>query len=340
VHTQRRFTSTPAPEENPYFHREHSGEERVVSSRLFVGAGMFVIALGLFYLFSYDRSFQLELTVQGINRANPEFIEGTAQDILSSRTWLFLKRDKYLTLNKKYLAEELLARVGETIALEDVQVQKKFPNELIVTIVEREPELLWTTAGTTYLLDAEGVIVQELIFDTANPPAELASKPNIIDLNDFPVEIGQVAIIQETPQTVLTADAKFTELSLSASAYQIPEVSCAILLEEVPEEDAESVTADATVENEEETTDKETNMNTNARVNVNITPPEPECSEEELARNTRTVYAQTESFQIRFSNQNLDQQLAKLERLVHEGFFTGRNLTYVDIRFGERVYYQ
>lgn len=338
VPVPRRFNESPQPEENPYFHHKRVGEERVVSSRLFVAAGLVVIILGLVYLLSFDRSFELSLTIQGVHRADPAFIESTAQEILATRTWGMLKRNKYTTLSPSYMERELLQRVGKTIALDSVHVEKQFPDGLTITITEREPELLWTTNGRTYLLDAEGVIVQEVTLDDPeNPDAALAEKPRIQDLNNFPVEIGQAAIIPETPQSVLIAHAKFTALGFVVSSYNIPVVSCEILLQpEEPEASAEEALIDET------NTNANTNRNTNANSNqnVNMAPEVAPCDPRELAKNTRTIFAATDKFEIRFSNSTLEPQLAKLERLVQENFFGGKNLTYIDIRFGERVYYR
>lgn len=337
---RRRFEQSQAPAANPYLqrHAHGAGEERYTSSRAFVLAGIGVVILGLFYLFSFDRSFELSVSIEGTKRSDPAFLTTEAQTVLQQRLWGILRRNKYTTLSRTYFREAFLERVGKTLALDHIDVRKQFPNRLRITVYEREPELIWVTNNRTYLLDAEGIIVQEAPeLPEGIVDVELAVKPRITDANSYPVEIGSAAIIPETPQAVLRMHAELLAFGFVVTGYAIPEISCEILFPPEPPPETEEGNANRNAGEDENTNANENSNVSNLNSNVNAAP---ECDPQELAKNTRTVFADTEGFIIRFSAENLDQQIAKLDRLKQEKFFEGRQLTYIDIRFGERVYYQ
>lgn len=330
----RRFIETQHVKENPFFTRGTS--ENVASSKAFVSIGMLVVLFGLIYLLSFDRSFELTASISGVRRSDPELIAREVQRILNSRIWGIVKRDKYITVSNRYFSEELQKRIQGTFALERIEVQKRFPDKISITIQEREPSLLWETRGAVYSMDDEGIIVQEL----SPEQAEASPYPRLKDNNNFPVEIGETVIIPDTPKSVVTMHAKLAELNYPAQEYQIPKVSCEILR---TAREGDSAPVDASPgEDGTAGSDRAPSEHTEDG-NTNTTPAfgnEPDCNERELARNTKTIYAQTDNFELRFSSSNLDEQIAKLERLVSEEFFRGKTLRYVDIRFGERVYYK
>lgn len=55
--------------------------------------------------------------------------------------------------------ESLAARIEETPTVASATLSRQWPNQLVVTIVERTPALLWQTAQGTYSIDSSGVVI-------------------------------------------------------------------------------------------------------------------------------------------------------------------------------------
>ncbi len=68
-------------------------------------------------------------------------------------------------------------------AIKSVEVTRKLPRTLMVSITERQPSLNWKTAGAVFLLDANGTII--------GPTSGVyANLPTITDSNNLPAKTG------------------------------------------------------------------------------------------------------------------------------------------------------
>jgi cell division septal protein FtsQ len=69
-------------------------------------------------------------------------------------------------------------------AIRQVSVSRHWFHSLVVTIQERQPTLNWKTSGTSYLLDANAIVIAPTI------PA-YAQLPTVTDSSNLPVKIGE-----------------------------------------------------------------------------------------------------------------------------------------------------
>ncbi len=53
----------------------------------------------------------------------------------------------------------LIARIDALPAVESASLQKQWPNQLVITVQERVPVLLWQTKNGTYSVDGQGVVI-------------------------------------------------------------------------------------------------------------------------------------------------------------------------------------
>ncbi|PIR06407.1 MAG: hypothetical protein COV55_03935 [Candidatus Komeilibacteria bacterium CG11_big_fil_rev_8_21_14_0_20_36_20] len=87
-----------------------------------------------------------------------EEIEETLADQLSAGKYLIFKNNNYFLLKTEPL-ENLLA---EAYNLDEVKVEKKFPNSLIITVKEKISQFIWQNDDTLYLLDAKGRLNRQI----------------------------------------------------------------------------------------------------------------------------------------------------------------------------------
>jgi cell division protein FtsQ len=105
-------------------------------------------ALGLMYGFMFSRDFLIaSVLVRGTSLGNPADVVVTADTIGES----IFRID----------AGHAAARVAALPYVERVTVATRFPDEVVITVVERQPAALWQVGGTTYLVDARGNVLAE-----------------------------------------------------------------------------------------------------------------------------------------------------------------------------------
>lgn len=119
---------------------------------------MLAIILGLawfFFFFSYFKIKAIEAI--GGKRIPAQALEGLAWEQTEERRFLIGSQKNINLFNKNELAEH----IQENYSLENIAVDKKWPGEIIISIKERDPALIWLEAEKYYYLDNEGNVISE-----------------------------------------------------------------------------------------------------------------------------------------------------------------------------------
>ena len=87
-----------------------------------------------------------------------EEIDEFLQAKLTVSRWLIFKNSNYFLFKDKEAAEELLVNYN----LDQVKVDKKFPDKLIVTVKEKISHFIWVKDDSLYLLDASGALNRQI----------------------------------------------------------------------------------------------------------------------------------------------------------------------------------
>jgi cell division septal protein FtsQ len=97
---------------------------------------------------------------------------------------------------------QVAARVRALPLVQRAEVSVTLPDTVDVTIVERVPAAFWVSAGTTYLVDREGVILKAV-----DPDTQQASMPIVAQVDGQPLGAGS-----RVDASVLAASARLVTL--------------------------------------------------------------------------------------------------------------------------------
>lgn len=98
------------------------------------------------------------ITLVGNNDLTYDEVSEALDKPLNSNKFLFFKNNNYFLLNTDPLAKLLI----EKFNLDQAQVDKKFPNRLLVTVKEKISYFIWSKDGSLYLLDAKGALNRQI----------------------------------------------------------------------------------------------------------------------------------------------------------------------------------
>ena len=147
--------------------------------------------LGLLYGFLLSGDFLVgTVTVRGTALGNPADIVTTAQAI----------GEPIFTID----ASDSAARVARLPYVERVEVTTRFPDEVIISVVERVPVAVWNVAGRAFLVDARGHVLSEATAPQLPVAIVEGDAPTVGDTLD-PTRVAAVVAVQQALADELTS---------------------------------------------------------------------------------------------------------------------------------------
>jgi len=118
-----------------------------------------IIIGGVFYFIAFSSTFQIkEIKISGNQKISSENIKILIEEKLNKKILLFDSKSIFLVnLNEinKIVLEKFLQ-------LSQVNLERKFPNKIIVKIEERKPAAIFYSNENYFLIDKEGVIFEKI----------------------------------------------------------------------------------------------------------------------------------------------------------------------------------
>jgi cell division septal protein FtsQ len=141
VRAQSDYISSPVPMRSGRLGRKRNFFWRLVSA-LFMGA-LLILAVNFSLTSSTFRIAQVD-------------VEGTRNDALIHQIQrMGMQGQNVFLVNVAGMAE----RIDAIPLVASVSLSRQLPNQLVVSVVERTPALLWQTAHGTYSVDGQGVVI-------------------------------------------------------------------------------------------------------------------------------------------------------------------------------------
>ncbi len=193
-----------------------------------IGGTLFLVALTTWYFGFYTQKFHLkDVTIEGAQFIPAEDVRTVVDRYLNSRIFGVAPRNTFWTMRADAMELSLTEQFSETYALESIDVEKDFPDTLIVKIVERIPQVTWVTSLADqegyYTVDREGRVTQVLT-STADARSEF---PVVRDVNRDVVEVGTQIISAEYIAFLMQIHEQLPGVTgLSIASYEFPAISC------------------------------------------------------------------------------------------------------------------
>ncbi|MBU0671312.1 MAG: FtsQ-type POTRA domain-containing protein [Patescibacteria group bacterium] len=330
---------------------------------------------GSYVLFGTGFSNISEVKIEGTNHISQEELDSLINDYRNSKKLLIFPKNNYFFFDVADAQAAVTENINNKFVLESITIKKKFPNKLSVQITERIPGLIWQSQEKKYLLDINGITSEE-----QSEIAEEDKYPHIIDKNDKPVEPGKQVISKELIDFILLLNQTFNnKTGLELNSFIIPQIQCQekiyvaekILQKEIEQEDDEDTknkkkkileqynAGEITVEESLAMLDDVKNNNKNKN-KEGESPDEPkdesgdgadeyiqwseqyEPTECDLVKINSEVYILTkDGFEVYFDSKlDLDSQLDNLKTILMDSIEDKSGISYIDLRFPDRIYYQ
>lgn len=316
---RRDYAGAKQSAENPLFTKESraslGGPLAILMLFLLIGGGVALLLLPQFRVTTVAVEGGQKLDASSVERFVARRLDRTTLGI----QW---RRVRYL-LPAESVRTELRASIEQRLAVNSVALNIE-GSRLTVTISERTPSIIWQAGRQDFFaLDDQGVIVERIVGDPA------PTLPVLVDVNDLPAEIGTTVVLPRLVSGLQTVQRRLPDLSITPSSFETWAASC----QQVRAPDFPPSA---------ETDELEVTENVGNQSLV-IPQPETDCDPAIRATNEPTLVVITdEGWTIRFDvSGDLDAQLQKLDVALRQRLRSVRDtLRYIDVRYGDRVFYQ
>lgn len=309
---------------NPMFPSQAQPELRRFRRQVLGIAAVAIVSV-LFGLAVYGPWLRINrLEVRGTRLLSQKSVERVTNDYLDGRRFLILPRRNLWLLSSRQLGQFLLQRINRRLSIEAVVVAKLYPHQLVVTIVERTPVLLWSNGQQYGSLDRQGILIER----RATPDTQLDLVRDELGSQFSP---DQRMLQPEVVAAILDLQDQLRRARRAVKEFIIPLPSCPL----PPRSEALSPTN----ANENSNTDQPTlrpfgQRNTNQTASTEAPP----CDVLALRLSSQEIHVRLVDGPLVLFDRHQDLGLAvtTLQRLLTQP--ENRSAQYIDIRFQERVF--
>lgn len=166
---------------------------RAIAPLLIVGLFSFV------YWFFLTPAFAIEnIEIRGTFVWPQNRLASLINDQLAQKRWIFARQNNIFTFDKS----TFINAVSKQFAIDKISIGRHYPHTMIITTLEKPRKALWSSKGTTYALDAEGVITGVADLNTNKNPFIIYNKDSEetekIDNNMGALSAGAPALSAKT----------------------------------------------------------------------------------------------------------------------------------------------
>ncbi|MCX6740261.1 MAG: FtsQ-type POTRA domain-containing protein [Candidatus Parcubacteria bacterium] len=192
-----------------------------------------IVSVGLIYFFLFSNFYKItDIQVSGNYIISTEDILEIINDYSEQKSLGIFKHSNILIFNKNAIKK----RINEVVILEDIKVDKMYPNIIKISVKEKDLAFGWATNNQEYLVDKQGQIIKSN-YSVAIPGIFLLSNdikgsqigPNndnlliIRDLSNTGINLGSQVLTTENVTFILDLQAKIKDKDyLKYREIQVP----------------------------------------------------------------------------------------------------------------------
>lgn len=360
---------------NPYFPKLKPSAQRVATSWLKkegwawgIASVLLVGGLGFFLL--QHSFFQINsIDVQGTQRISADEVKKITQGVLDQKILWSIPESSYWVLRPRVVEDALRNQLTQRLALGEIKITKHFPHTLTIQITERIPSMNWVSGEIWYVLDPNGVILQAY----AKSEDVDHALPTIVDLNQTPVQAKQQVVRPEYVSFLRQLQNDFTNgTGLGFDHFEIPMITCQqkeFIAEQAINDEISQVADDAVktkiraiqerFQAGEIDIDQSLQLIEEARQTATQTDAEKQAQHQahilfkaqyvaagcDLKSVLTDVGVRTSGDKAGFlvyldSTIDLNKQFENLKTVLREKITNPKAITYIDVRYTDRVYYK
>lgn len=323
---------------NPFFNKKKNFLYLDLNFKTKIYIILILIIIGwLIYLLFFSQYFLIK-KIQ-IETDNP-VLENNIQEIVSSqlaeKKFLFFRQNNILIFEIKKLKEDIQKRY----LLENIEIEKVYFNTLKIKVSEKITALNWITQNRRFLVDFEGKVIREI--------------PQFIKKLSIPENTSSINTNSQTPQQNIGSKGE------TSNGGEIDDTVSSDTLEPTKDENRSYNNRDVKMEDEKIIVIYDLE-------NKNVTIGEQILSKDQIQKiisiieifnkivgvdilyfelNSSNIYdlviSTKEGWKVYMNiTEDIDTQLDNLKLIFDEKFKQDRSsLEYIDLRFGEKVYYK
>ena len=253
---------------NPLLNRQTKGGR----FKIYFFSGLIVLLVLLYGVLSSAAFALTKLAVWGNHQVSTATLSPLFDQPAGQRVWRLFSQQNFFLFNSRQLTAQLTKQYNFT----SVQVKKKFPHTVKITIVEQAPALLLQIGERAYQVDLKG----EVFAPASLPPS--GALPLVKIKQPTKISLGDHPLTETTREFLLSFNRQLNQIGVTAANFNLE-------------------------------------MLTSREIRVTT----------------------TENWQIYLNvRQDLLQQVNNLKLVLQTKVKDRQNLQYIDLRFGDRVFYK
>jgi len=319
---------------NPFFSKENFLD--IFIRKIKVHYGFFIlIFFALGYLIFFSEVFQIQfIKVQGAQKTSAQSIEKMIKKELTKDRFFIFSQKNFFMFNDERAEKTVKNEIQKETGLDEFTLKKKFPRTIKVTLKEVIPSITWQRKDNYFYINREGLVAQEVKKEEVNP-----NFPLIYDVNEFYINPGDKVINSQVLSSLDEIKKSLKEINVDLKCFETQVMTCPKILKKKTEENTNTNLNNNSNSNKNTNSENlNLNLNTNSQLIYN-----QDCQEQEKLIKTNYINVLTDKdYLIYFDvSKNIKDQINLLNTVLKtELKGQEKNLAYIDLRFGQRIYYK
>lgn len=176
-----------------FFEKKEKNISNPVFARIIFHLLVFVFVGAIIYILFFSSFLEIKkVSIEGIAELNYENVYQKSREPLSEKYFYFIPKNNLILISKNEIEKKLLENFKK---ISEADVQKNFPDTIVVKITERKALLVWCSGDPCYIVDKNGYAYTGADFES-----EEVKQNNLLSVRDNsakPIKIGEKVLDED-----------------------------------------------------------------------------------------------------------------------------------------------